>query len=637
MTLLLALMTTAAAAQASRTTIYEIDACEGGINKIHVRGCAYDPEAYDVTLPLWVYIDIFTDDYCLYQYGQRHSIQTDVLREDWNETFGITGNHGFDVNIPIADAGTYYVKIYVQELNYFESTLANAPNTQVIVRNPELVTLSGQQSYTAKEGDILTGSTSGTVTIADGASITLSDATINGGIICAGSATITLVGENSVTGKTISTDLPDYYNPLLDGPVKYDNTAGIQVGGQRTTLTIRGDGALTATGGAYCAGIGLPFGGFGVEEINGGDIVIEGGDITAIGDNRSAGIGTGAHINVDTYLGQIIIKGGRVKATGGCGIGSCSTPLGSLLADPWTVFFAGLTIYDDIDVIETSNYDLELVCYMHGTTDVSDNVNDFFMFGNNSNTVTIMPKISGLDDSMHYTVPSNIDVPTITYHKTLGEDRVGKHQAWLVPFDYTITEADTLTFKFYKIHMIANSPSPSVDAADEVWVFLTRLYAWDVLRANMPYVYKPLTAVTDYEFTTPNATLKAKNTGILLDTSTTEDIYSFYATYENTTATTADPFYYVGIDGNVSYGDAVTVGPFRWIIRKTSKFAGTPAYARRMYFYDDETTGIDPIDNGELTIDNEAGAWYSIDGRPLNGKPTAAGLYIVGGRKVIIK
>jgi hypothetical protein len=36
-------------------------------------------------------------------------------------------------------------------------------------------------------------------------------------------------------------------------------------------------------------------------------------------------------------------------------------------------------------------------------------------------------------------------------------------------------------------------------------------------------------------------------------------------------------------------------------------------------------------------MDNEAGAWYDLNGRRLFGKPTAKGLYIVNGRKVVIK
>ena len=32
-----------------------------------------------------------------------------------------------------------------------------------------------------------------------------------------------------------------------------------------------------------------------------------------------------------------------------------------------------------------------------------------------------------------------------------------------------------------------------------------------------------------------------------------------------------------------------------------------------------------------------AGAWYSLDGRKLDAKPAKKGLYIRGGKKVIIK
>ena len=45
------------------------------------------------------------------------------------------------------------------------------------------------------------------------------------------------------------------------------------------------------------------------------------------------------------------------------------------------------------------------------------------------------------------------------------------------------------------------------------------------------------------------------------------------------------------------------------------------------------------VDNGQLTIDNYAGAddWYDLQGRKLSGKPTQKGLYINNGRKIVIK
>jgi hypothetical protein len=57
-----------------------------------------------------------------------------------------------------------------------------------------------------------------------------------------------------------------------------------------------------------------------------------------------------------------------------------------------------------------------------------------------------------------------------------------------------------------------------------------------------------------------------------------------------------------------------------------------------------ETTSLVSIDfatphsqreNGQLTIDNDV--WYTLDGRKLDGMPTKKGIYINGGRKVVIK
>jgi hypothetical protein len=217
---------------------------------------------------------------------------------------------------------------------------------------------------------------------------------------------------------------------------------------------------------------------------------------------------------------------------------------------------------------------------------------------------------------------------------------MGKHQAWFVPFDYTITSDDLEKFDFYKINMIANAPNPETEASDQIWIFLKKMAAADVLHANMPYVYKPKEAGAeyDYEFTTTNTTLKAKNEGALATMQTMEATYTLYGTYGNTSPTTTDNFYYVSVDGDLSLGDGsaeVTVGAYRWIMRVESKFGGEPAYARTARFIDDEeTTGIRsltpvPSPNGEGSI-------YSLDGRRIT-QPKKDGLYIVGGKKVVIK
>ena len=50
-----------------------------------------------------------------------------------------------------------------------------------------------------------------------------------------------------------------------------------------------------------------------------------------------------------------------------------------------------------------------------------------------------------------------------------------------------------------------------------------------------------------------------------------------------------------------------------------------------------DPTGINSVDNSQSAIGSEAGAWYTIDGRKLSGKPAQKGIYIVNGRKVAVK
>ena len=256
---------------------------------------------------------------------------------------------------------------------------------------------------------------------------------------------------------------------------------------------------------------------------------------------------------------------------------------------------------------------------------------EFMVLPSSSENVT-------LTDASTYSFKADVNVASATYTKSLDESRVGKYQAWFVPFDYTITDDDLVKFDFYKINMIANAPNPQTNATDDIWVFLKKMNADEVLRANMPYVYKPKQVVEDYAFTTANAVLKAKATDARLTMMTAEDTYTLYGTYEPTTATEADPFYYVNINGDLSLGDAVTVGAFRWIIRVESKFGSTPAYARNIIIFDgEETTSL----SEELRVKSEefatASEWYDLQGRKLDGKPTAKGIYVNNGRKVVIK
>ena len=66
--------------------------------------------------------------------------------------------------------------------------------------------------------------------------------------------------------------------------------------------------------------------------------------------------------------------------------------------------------------------------------------------------------------------------------------------------------------------------------------------------------------------------------------------------------------------------------------RKAYLLVDGDAQARGLTMTLDETTGI-----SSTTNDTNDNAWYTLDGRKLDGKPTTKGLYINNGRKIVIK
>ena len=406
-------------------------------------------------------------------------------------------------------------------------------------------------------------------------------------------------------------------------------------------LTING-GTINVTGGYMAAGIGGSY-----NDRDGGTITINGGVVNATGGYCGAGIGGGGYDQAGDYglCGTININGGQVTAIGGldgAGVGpgkdtkvSPGAQNNGTLTLGWTKitdFFYNSGFANSLNGrLATITFAANKDFYLDGTTTIATT--------DNIEGKKIVPAYhSGdyeLTDGNAYTTTVHLMTESATYKKTVAEGRTNKHMSWLVPFDYTITAADLLKFNFWKIDMIAHAPNPQTNATDDIWVFLKKLDAGAVLHANMPYVYMAKEAVTDYTFTTDNYPyLQPKNTGVIAKTETMEDIYKFYATYEPTMATAQDPFYYVNIDGELSLGNdgTVTVGAFRWIMRVESKFGNTPSYARKMVFFDgeEEATGVK-----EVKEVNDY-SWYTLDGCKLSGKPTQKGIYVIGGRKVVI-
>ena len=179
---------------------------------------------------------------------------------------------------------------------------------RTIERVLDLTAVNGETEI--EDGVIAKGELAGNykVTIADGATVTLKDVIINAsgassgstywaGITCEGDATIILEGENTVKS------FNEYF-------------AGIFVPAGKT-LTIKGEGKLTAVGGRMGgAGIGAGSGTGAVRSC--GNIVVDGGEISATGGAfGGAGIGGG----LSSACGDISVEFGtvRIVATGGAG------------------------------------------------------------------------------------------------------------------------------------------------------------------------------------------------------------------------------------------------------------------------------------------------------------------------------
>ena len=202
---------------------------------------------------------------------------------------GYEGSRGFFTAIPTGVtlvAGKFYRSLPVALT--FNDKVKDLSKGSITATNRDLIIQSNSAA------------TANTITIADGATVTLDGVNISttssSGIICNGTATIILNGTNSVT--TTAEGYP-----------------AIQPGNPGTTLTLYGNGSLTATGAQWASAIGAQGG----TNSTCGNITISGGTITATGGGNAAAIGSASAVNKNTsnICGDILINGGTVTAIGG--------------------------------------------------------------------------------------------------------------------------------------------------------------------------------------------------------------------------------------------------------------------------------------------------------------------------------
>lgn len=178
------------------------------------------------------------------------------------------------------------------------------------------------------------------------------------------------------------------------------------------------------------------------------------------------------------------------------------------------------------------------------------------------------------------------------------------------------------------------------------------------IEANTPYIFVPSSAQTGIGATSPS-TLTV-NFGASPQTENATDKFTFIGTYEPITWDTAPTGIYGfavakgdgGADGFeagefVLCGAGANIPAYRAYLKYTGEGTLTSTRTRgdaaklptRLPIIwrsgaDTNVTGIETLDTAAA---EESGAWYGLNGQRYAGKPSAKGIYVNNGKKVIVK
>lgn len=155
----------------------------------------------------------------------------------------------------------------------------------------------------------------------------------------------------------------------------------------------------------------------------------------------------------------------------------------------------------------------------------------------------------------------------------------------------------------------------------------------DGFYANYPYLVKTSKDITEFFVT---ATIDPDEEDAVAEfsngkTGPKKEVYGkLIGTYHAGDAIPADGLFLSGNKFWYSAG-ATKIKAFRAYFMLNEVLSGV-AEAKVRFMVDEDAAAIEGI-----TPDMENGVWYTLDGRQLNGKPTEKGVYIVDGKKVLIK
>lgn len=229
-----------------------------------------------------------------------------------------------------------------------------------------------------------------------------------------------------------------------------------------------------------------------------------------------------------------------------------------------------------------------------------------------------------LTDGMTYTEAAERQVVKAIYKRTFGDDRAGVFQAWMVPFDYTITATDAENFDFYAISAVEHAEGTKMQLR------ISPLAADYVLKANEPYVFMPKSAIGEYSFTTKNATLTVADPSVSRKQYSLSDGGSvdFYGVYVSASPAENDYIFYMSKIGKISRGTQTKtkVGPCRWIFRIKDANGNNSSVAYTFGFVNDDDD-LTAVSDATAAVEGEVVAYYTLNGQKVS-EPTK-GVYVV--------
>ena len=432
---------------------------------------------------------------------------------------------------------------------------------------------------------------------------------------------------------------------VIDGPgaLLIDKCASSKsgIGAYRVGQLTINDGTITVTGGTYGAALGGDR-----HNCAGGSITINGGTVTATGGDKAAAIGGGYDDWSGNYglCGDITINGGQVTATGsnsapgigpGCENGEQQHYGSGTLTLGWT---------SPTDFISNSGFTndmgstLESIAFADGKVFVLDGTTTLATADNIAGQ-KIVPALTLNDRDDNSSTIETYDSETMAV--VLSDRTLYKDGAWntlCLPFDVTISGS------VLDGAVVKTLSSSDYDSETGI-LTLNFTESLSEIEAGKPYIVKWDDGSTQnivnpiFEGVTISSTAATETDGSgWVDFVGT---YSPTVIYENGSE---KHNLYLGSSNKLYYPtrEDFMVNACRAYFRlKNGLTAGEPsapqqALARAfvLNFGDGEPSAISTL---RADTAPAADGTYTLDGRRLTGKPTAKGLYIVNGKKIIIK